>query len=319
MARDEGAPVSLASQRCVVLGAGGFIGVNLCNALRGQVAELRAFARRGHPTPHDSDIDWRFGDFEESSSLAAAVEGCDTVFHLVTTTTPSTSNVDKAADIRSNIIGSVNLLEVCRDRGVKRVVFVSSGGTVYGMPHGRPSKETDPTFPTSSYGVGKLTIERYLYLFEHLYGLEHRILRVSNPYGPHQTASKNQGVVAAFLRRAVRGEPIEVWGDGSVSRDYIYIADVVSALISAATHQGSERIFNVGSGRSRTLREVIATIDEVTGRSLDVVYRPGRSIDVPVSTLDIHLAGQALGWRPTVPFDVGIERTYNWMRDLLSE
>ena len=125
---------------------------------------------------------------------------------------------------------SLALFDICRNSGVKRIVFVSSGGTIYGPSAQIPISETAPTDPITAYGVGKLAIEKYLALYEHLFGLDYRILRVANPFGPFQIPLKNQGVIAALISRALKNEPIEIWGDGSVVRDYIYVDDVVAAL-----------------------------------------------------------------------------------------
>ena len=178
------------------------------------------------------------------------------------------------------------------------MVYVSSGGTIYGIPEHVPTPESAATSPITAYGVTKLAVEKYLHLYHHLYGLEYRVLRVANPFGPYQTAVKNQGVIAAFMRQALRGEPIDVWGDGSVVRDYIYIDDVISAMLAAATHEGPSRVFNVGRGEGRSLAEIVEAIEAVSGLVIPARYGAARPIDVPRSILDITLARQELGWQP---------------------
>ena len=239
---------SLAMQKCVVLGGGGFIGTNLCRALNGKVAELRAFGRRQSFPDALEGIQWIPGDFRDTASVAAVISGCDVVFHLVTGSTPGSGNVNMASDLEDNVVSTIHLLEACRAQGVKRVIFVSSGGTVYGIPREVPTPETAATNPICAYGITKLMVEKYLQLFEHLYGLEYRILRVSNPFGPYQTALRSQGVIAAFLGRGIRNESLEIFGDGSTIRDYIFIDDVVDALIKGATNLGHERVFRPRSG-----------------------------------------------------------------------
>jgi len=304
---------NLAKQRCVVLGAGGFIGTNLCRALVHKVKRLRAFGRQNHFPDAMRNIQWIQGDFNDPAAVAAAIEGCDIVFHLVTATTPSTSNIDKIADLQSNVRSSLQLLDACRSGAVRRVVFVSSGGTVYGVPGSTPIPETAATNPITAYGVSKLAIEKYCALYEHLYGLQHRVLRVANPYGPFQTTSKNQGVIAAFMRSFLDKTPLEIWGDGSVIRDYIYIDDVISALEKAAVHEGQHRIFNIASNEGRSLNEIAAEIQLVFGRKTDVNYFPSRPIDVHCNVLDTRLAEQELVWQPTVNFHEGLIRTKVWL------
>lgn len=308
--------VNLSRLRCAVLGAGGFIGTNLCRALVGRVDSLRAFGRRQSFPEAMRGCDWMLGDFADSTCLSAAVAGCDVVFHLVNATTPASANVDKVADLKANVASTLHLLDACRETGVRRVVFVSSGGTIYGIPDQVPTPETAPTNPITGYGISKLAIEKYLGLYEHLYGLEYRVLRVANPFGPYQTALKNQGVIAAFVRRALAGKPIEVWGDGSVTRDYVYIDDVVEALMLAATHDGSGRIFNIGSGEGRSLNDIVASISKLLAVEIPVDRRPGRPVDVPVSILDTTLAAKDLNWRPRTVFEEGLGSTISWMKSI---
>jgi UDP-glucose 4-epimerase len=307
---------ALESLRCVVLGGGGFIGTNLCRKLAGRVGELKAFGRRKSFPDALDGVEWLQGDFNDPLSVAAAIEGADIVFHLINATTPNNANIDKAADLRSNVGNTIHLLEACKSAAIKRVVFVSSGGTVYGIPQEIPTAEDSPCWPITSYGISKLSVERYLHLFEYMHGLDYRVLRVSNPFGPFQTAEKNQGVIAAFARRLVAGQHLEVWGDGTVTRDYLYIDDVVDALELAAIHEGPDRIFNIGSGVGRSLNEVIETLQTIESASgLEIERREGRMVDVPVTTLDIGRAARVLGWAPRVEFADGLRRTLDWVRD----
>ncbi|OMQ42881.1 NAD-dependent epimerase/dehydratase family protein [Ensifer sp. 1H6] len=303
----------LSEMRCVVLGGGGFIGTHLCRRLKGQVGSLKAFGRRQSFPDALRDVEWFQGDFNDPSSLAAAIEGCDVVFHLVNATTPSSANVDKVADVRLNVVGSLQLLEVCKAENVKRVVFASSGGTIYGIPDILPTPEDAPCWPLTSYGISKLSIERYLHLYSYLHGIDYRVLRVANPFGPLQVASKNQGVIAAFLRRILADQPVEIWGDGSVARDYLYVNDVVDALILSASHKGEDRIFNIGSGIARTINEVIDSLEKVTGKQCRVIRRDGRMVDVPISVLDVSRARHSLNWQPRTQFEEGLEQTFRWL------
>lgn len=307
----------LASSRCIVMGAGGFIGTNLCQRLRGRVDLLRAFGRRQSFPDALEGIEWFPGDFADPTSIASAVDGCDTVFHLVNATTPASANADKIADIEANVISTLHLLEICRAEGVRKVIFVSSGGTIYGIPDQVPTPETAATTPITAYGISKLATEKYLSLFEYLHGLDYRVLRVANPYGPYQIAIKNQGVIAAFLRRALAGKPIEIWGDGSVTRDYVFIDDVTEALECAALHEGADRVFNIGSGEGRSLNDIVAAIEQVLGRQVNVQRREGRTVDVPRSILDTSLAARCLGWRARTDFLDGLARTVAWTRETL--
>ena len=305
--------LSLADTRCTVLGGGGFLGVHLCRRLVAAGAEVRAFGRRVRFPSALPDVDWIPGDLADTSTLAAALDGSDVVFHLVSSATPASANVDTAADVRANVAPTLELLDACRAAGVARVVFLSSGGTVYGVPEQVPIPETAPTDPITAYGVQKLAIEKYLHVHAHLHGLDYRVLRVANAYGPYQTALKNQGAVSAFARAALAGRPIEIWGDGSVTRDYVYADDVADACARAAAHVGPERIFNVGTGVGTSLSDLIAALARQLGRRPEVRLRSARPLDVPRNVLDVARARDALGWCPTTDLETGLARTLAWL------
>jgi UDP-glucose 4-epimerase len=294
---------------CTVLGASGFIGSNLCLALRERAAVVRGFARRSIPVWLEG-IEWHQGEFADADAVARAVRGSDVVFHLVSATVPG--SMDPAFDLRANVLPTVTLLQLCKEAGVKRVVFISSGGTVYGRAQTVPTPESAPTNPICSYGVGKLACEKYLLLFHHLYGLGCRIVRASNAYGPYQSAEQ-QGVVGVFLRRALAGQPVSLWGDGSTVRDYVYVADLVEALVRAAHQEEGPLICNIGSGRGMSILEVADAVEAALGRSLVRLQSPGRNVDVPINVLDISVA-KALGWAPRTDFAVGLANTIDWLK-----
>lgn len=299
---------------CVVLGGGGFIGINLCRRLADSGHRVRAFGRQC-PFPEALDgVEWFQGDFSDASALAAAIETFDVVYHLIHGATPQSANLDMAGDVQRNLLGSLGVLEICRKLGVTRLVFTSSGGTIYGCPQQIPTPETAPTDPITAYGISKLAIEKYLELYRHLYQVDCRVLRVTNPFGPFQTAIKNQGVIASMISRALRDEEIEIWGDGSVVRDFIFIDDVVDALVATARDQGDARIYNIGSGNGHSLREVIVSIEALLGKELNIQWKPARRLDVPVSVLAIDRARDLLGWTPKTRFEDGLRSTIQWWR-----
>ncbi len=305
--------------RCLILGGGGFIGSFLADRLlilghavrifeRPRVLPYRAFGR-------EERVEWLAGDFQSAADVEAAVEGCKVVFHLVSTTLPKNSNDDPIYDVETNLVGTLRLLAAAVRCAVKKVVFISSGGTVYGIPSRIPVSEEHPTDPLVSYGIAKLAIEKYLHLYWYLHGLDYSVLRVANPYGERQRVDTAQGAVAVFLSRALAGQPIEIWGDGSVTRDYVYIEDVVDAFIMAMNHDGEPRVFNIGSGEGRSLNQLLTTMEDLLGRPVERRYLPLRKFDVPVNVLDISRARDVLGWHPRVSFREGLRRTLDWMRN----
>jgi len=299
---------------CIVLGGGGFLGTNLCRRLASAGHRVRAFGRhRLFPEALDQ-VEWYQGDFCDPAALAAAIETFEMVFHLVYTTTPYSANLDMAKDLQQNVVSTLALLDISRALDVKKIVFVSTGGTIYGSAEQIPTPETAPNNPLTAHGISKLAIEHYLTLYEHLYGLNYRILRVANPFGPFQVAVKNQGVIAMLISRALAGQSIDIWGDGSAVRDYIFVDDVMDALQAAMHDQSDARIFNIGSGRGRSLLDVIAAIERLTNIKLQIAWKRARPIDVPKSILAIDRAREILKWTPSTPFEEGLKKTIEWWK-----
>lgn len=306
--------------RCVVLGGAGFIGLNLIEALLDAGHDVLCVDQFG---THERFVDasWRslrpatlFGDAWSPHLLEEALTGCDICFHLVSSTIPQTSNADPQFDVQTNLLGTLTLLDVCVKSNVKKVIYLSSGGTVYGRPQTVPIQENHPTNPSCSYGIVKLAVEKYLELFRNLHGLEYSVIRLSNPYGERQRTTGAQGAVAVFLGKALRGEPIEVWGDGSVSRDYVHISDVVACMMKVMDADDPQaRILNVGSGRGCTINELLKVVGAAVQRPVSVKYVPGRSFDVPVNVLSIDRAKNVLNWSPTVDLDQGVHRFAQWL------
>ncbi|MGH2376433.1 MAG: NAD-dependent epimerase/dehydratase family protein [bacterium] len=246
--------------------------------------------------------------------LREAVTGVDVVFHLIWTTIPEVANRDPAGDVSANLIPTIRLFEVCRNVGVRRIVFVSSGGTVYGPAQTWPVSEAHPQNPINSYGITKLAAEKYLYMFRHLYGVDYVIFRPSVPYGPRQNPLAAQGAVAVFLYRVARGLPVTIWGDGSVVRDYFYVSDLTSALVAGAERASPEqRVFNLGGGNAVSLIQLLGMVEEVVGKRANVEYAPPRRFDAPQILLDTNLARQELGWQPKVRLTDGLVQTWKWM------
>jgi len=304
--------------KILVLGGGGFMGSFLCDRLLAKGHSVRIFERPRVQPYRSFDaaerVEWMSGDFQSSADVAAAVAGCEAIYHLVSTTLPKGSNDDPIFDVESNLVGTLRLLECARQCGVEKIVFVSSGGTVYGTPLNVPIAEDHPTTPLVSHGITKLTIEKYLHLYHSLYGLEYVVLRVANAFGERQRPDTGQGAIAVFVHRALTGQPIEIWGDGSVIRDYVYVHDIVDAFVRALDHRGEHRLFNIGSGRGFTLNEVLAAIEAGVGCRVERRFLPARPFDVPISVLDVTRAARDLGWTPRFSLEAGLTRTIEWAR-----
>ena len=305
------------SLRSLVLGGSGFIGVHLVRGLLAAGSLVRVYDRSQNKFGVAfADAEYVEGELGNYGLIREAVEGMEVVYHLVSTTLPKTSNDDPIYDVRSNLVDTLQLLEACAEAGVRKVVFASSGGTIYGLPRTVPIAEDHPTDPITSYGIVKLAVEKYLGHFQRLHGLDYAVLRVSNPYGPYQNPGGQQGAVAVFLQHLSAGEPITIWGDGSVVRDYLYVSDLAEALVLAGGVESRQSVFNVGSGRGTSLNELISLIVDVTGERPEVEYVSGRAMDVPANVLDVTRAREELGWRSRTDLVEGTARTWDWIRTL---
>jgi UDP-glucose 4-epimerase len=294
----------------LVIGGNGFIGSSLVERLRDAGHGVRVLDQ----TSPRSDVDWNgiqyvIGNLGETTRLPSLLAGTDIVFHLASSTVPGTSNLDPIADVQSNLVGVLNLCAAMIATGQKRLIFFSSGGTVYGDPQVLPVPETHPLHPISSYGVVKVAVENYLFMYEKLGFLKPLILRPSNPFGPRQSTAGLQGVIAAFLGKALRSEEVRIWGDGETVRDYIYIDDLITLAVTAATTNITGPV-NVGSGRGYSLNQIVKAVRQTTGATLPIKYEPKRDYDVAEVVLDTSRALKELGWRPLVELSKGISMTW---------
>lgn len=303
---------------CVIVGGGGFIGSHLADALLVKNNKVTIFDRPGAAYLEllsQKGAVVKLGSFCEAADLKHVLSDAEIVFHLASSTVPKTSIDDPVFDIESNLVGTIILLNAARDAGVKKIVFSSSGGTVYGNPRVVPITEDHHTNPISSYGITKLAIEKYLALYWALYGLDYSVLRVSNAYGPRQTVGGTQGIITTTIDHALHHRKIRIWGDGNVVRDYIYVSDISDAFICAANYKGEPRIFNIGSGVGHTVNDIVKIVEEVMDEPLALTYEPGRAYDVPINILDTSLARQILKWEPKVNLKVGIKKTIEYLRN----
>jgi UDP-glucose 4-epimerase len=301
--------------KALVVGGNGFIGSHLVDKLvtsGWEVAILDLHERRYETMP--PQVHFVRGDLNQSFLVREAVLGVDIVFYLAWATIHEISNQDPAADVHTNLVPAIHLLEACQQAGVRRVIFTSSGGTVYGPAQKLPISETHPQNPITAYGITKLAVEKYLQMFKHLYGLDYAVLRPSVPYGPRQNPLARQGAVAVFLHRVAHGLPVTIWGDGSTTRDYFYISDLVSALIACAERNLEQhRIFNIGGSEEISLLHLLELIEQTVGKKAIVEYKPGRKFDASQIVLNTALAAQELDWSASVSMAQGLAQTWDWM------
>jgi UDP-glucose 4-epimerase len=293
----------------LVTGGSGFLGRHVVAGLRDARHRIRVLDRlspsRDLTAQKCAAVDVIVADLADRDVLERALAGVEVVVHLACTTVPQSSEAERIYDVRSNIESTLLLLECAVEAGVRRFIFASSGGTVYGEPTKLPIPEDHPTEPICSHGVMKLAIENYLRVFHRLTGLETIALRMSNPYGPGQ-GIKPQGFIGVLARCLNEGRPIELWGDGSVVRDFLHVTDAAAAFERVVAGCGLPGAYNIGSARGRTLIEVIAEVERIIGRPVPLRRVSGRAIDIAANILDNAKARTELGWEPRVSFEEGL-------------
>jgi UDP-glucose 4-epimerase len=302
--------------RCLVLGANGFIGSHLVDSLVRQGHDVRAFDRFGtrqvnfNPSPK---IEITPGDFLNRSDLGTALEGVEYVFHLVSTTTPATAENDPLIDIETNIRMSVELFEECQVKKIKKIIFASTGGAIYGdVGSDGPINEQVMPQPVSPYAIGKLTIEHYLRYFNRKYGMDTLTFRISNPYGERHSPVNRQGVIPIFLHHIAKAEPITILGDGSMVRDYLYVKDVAD-MVAATFIEAKQPLYNLGSGRGVSINELVEIIKKITGKELKFNRQPKPQTFVQSVVLDIGRFIDEFGLAPATPLEAGIEKTWQYV------
>lgn len=297
----------------LLIGGNGFIGSHLVDKLLRNGYHVRVFdiAVERYRKPLQ-EVDYRISSLDNIPDLYEALLGIDIVFYLASSSVPSTSNIDTVSDVNGNLIPALNVLNLLVKLKIRRIVYFSSGGAVYGNPVTDLISEEHVLNPISSYGIVKATIERYLFLYQRMYDLKPLILRPSNPYGPRQGHFIAQGVISTFLRKANLNEPITVFGDGSSTKDYIFIRDLIDLSYELCLSE-EVGVFNLGSGVGTSINTIIDQINEETGCNLKVNNVDKQIYDVNNFVLDISKVKNVLGTYSLTPLNKGISETWKWL------
>lgn len=303
----------------LVIGGGGYIGASLLPMLAATGRRVTVLGRKPpqiHALPEG--VAYIQGDFGQAELIQDLLDRHEEVIHLAYATVPNTSYTNPLADLLQNLPPAVQLFEEIATRG-RRLLLVSSGGTVYGEARQLPIKESHPTKPISPYGVTKLTLENYAHLYAATRGLEYVCVRPSNAYGPGQQPFSGQGFIATAMASTIRGQPIRIFGQNGTVRDYLYITDLASGIVNALLHGESSETYNLGSGIGLSNRDVIeamAPLVREIGCKLEVECLPERAFDVKVNVLDAAKLQLHTGWKPTIGFDEGLRLTREWLRNI---
>jgi len=307
------------SKNCIIYGGAGFIGSHIADALINSGYNITIFDKKNSSLKNiehiKGNVKFIGGDFNNEKNIASSIKNNKYVIHLVSSTLPLDSNLNPYYDVETNLKSSLHLFEECVKNKIKKIIFISSGGTVYGNPVKLPIKESHPTNPTSSYGIIKLTIEKYLSFYHLLKGLNYCVLRFSNPFGERQNPLLGQGLIASLMYKIKHKKPIEIWGNGSIVRDYFYIKDGVKSIEKAINDKSKNYIYNISSGKGLSVNMLISKFRKVLKLDFDVKYSPSRSFDVNKNILDNSLANKYLHWKPETSFDAALLKTWRYLLD----
>jgi len=301
----------------LVLGGCGFIGshiVDACLASDYGVSVIDHSEEKFRSPLHG--VSYYYEDLLFIGKLKHVVREADVIIHAVSSTNPATSNADPEADVKSNLFGMLRLLECMREQQNKRIIFLSSGGTVYGPPRRLPIPEDHPLEPLCSYAAVKLAIEHYLHIYTTLHGFQTTIIRPANPYGPRQGYSESQGVIANFTASAIQGKALTLWGTGHEVRDFFHVTDLAGLCINCIT-SGQTGIYNAGSGQGHSIQEIINTLEHIHGSTITVKHMEKRDFDIPRVVLDIKKVQTDLNWQPKIGLLPGMSDYYQWLHRTL--
>ena len=296
----------------LVTGGAGFIGSHLVTALAakkfrvGVVDDLST----GKKEKINKEAEFYHGDVKDREFLQTVIakEQPDLIYHLAAQVSVQESVKDPAGDAQTNILGTLNLLDLAAQYKVRKIVFASSAA-IYGIPQYLPVDEGHPALGLSGYAVSKYAVEHYLAVYKYLYGLDYSVLRFANVYGPGQSAGTEGGVVAIFMQHILEGKAPTIFGDGEQTRDFIFVRDVVGANL-AVMDRGSGKVINVSTGLPTSVNAVYKLLQEITGSNIPAVYSPDRPGDIRHSVLDNTLARAELAWQAEARLEEGLEQTF---------
>ena len=294
-------------KKYLILGGNGFIGRYITDRLASNDKVIVADYNIDHVEEHPN-IQYKKLDFVNCEDFSEYLEDIDVVIHLISTIGPNekTENINK--EISENVFPTIRLLENMIKCHTSKIVFVSSGGTVYGEHSESPILEDEPKEPICNYGIIKELIEKYLKLYQNYYDLDYRIIRLANPYSEVVKKGKKQGIIPILIDQIIKGETVKIWGDGNDIRDYIYIEDAINAIIKVIEYEGKEHVFNVGTGVGCSVNDLLELIQKEMHTSALTSYAEGRKCDVRYNVLDIDRIEHETGWQPEITLEQGIQK-----------
>ena len=302
--------------RILLVGGNGFLGTHLAQSLLNRW-DVRIFDRPRNLLVAADNV--RTGVVGSGSEMDAAMDGCEAIIYLIHETGSSPYLDSERQSLTRNMDLFLTTMASAEKCGVKKIALYSSGGAVYGIPQKLPVCENHPIRPISAYGVAKASMELYLHSAAHSKGIQYLILRPSNPYGPGQHPLRKQGVIPIFINKILKGEPLEIWGNGNLCKDYIFVKDLTMITAALLSMEWENKAYNIGSGHGTSLLTIIQTIEQITQKAAITNFMPPRSTDVPEIVLDTSRVSQRTGICPCTSLADGIGATVEWLKPLLND
>jgi UDP-glucose 4-epimerase len=302
-------------RKVAVLGAGGFIGRACVKALAASGAHVVGIGSGPDAVPGSAE--WLTMDLFQQNLPPDAIADLDVLLHMAWRNIPGRGNADMKGDVLSNVASAVGVFEQVARAGARRIVYASSGGTIYGRAD-VPTPETTLMAPIGGYGAGKAAAEMFLHAIHHVHGIQTCAMRIANPYGPGQYPDRGQGFIATAIARTLRREPIEIFGSLAMSRDYLYIDDVANGIVMACADERPQVTWNIGSGHDLSLEQVIDRVFAAVGHDTEIRHGQSRPMDIPRMALDVSRIADELGWRPGTSMEEGLARTVPWVRQAIA-
>ena len=303
----------LPMRKVLITGGSGFLGSALARRLLNEGYHVHRL-QRSAATPLGEGDHSHQGDLGDSDQLHGLIKECECVLHIASASTPGSSTLRPAAEIEANLRPGLQLIEAMQAFPDRPLVFISSGGTLYGDPQTNEAAEDSPLRPMSYHGASKLALETFLHAYHRQTGGAVSILRPSNLYGPGQTLRSGFGVIRTLLEHLRDGTPMTIWGDGENVRDFLYIDDMVEAVRLAMQHAAGWQVYNVGAGQGHSIHQVRQLAENISGKALVCKFEAARPGDVRRIVLDCTRLRQQLGWQPKTSLEQGIRLTWQWLQ-----